>query len=127
MDRPGDQGRSNPCRLLAQRDVADLGLASLAGIPKPSRVTLKDLIVRKLQPVYRHSQARLERWQRRPWSRNRAGYGLLRIGHESGVQLGRLVRLVRRERWRSFCQAVLRTVPLPAAQGSSCSPFSVCR
>ncbi len=55
-------------------------------------------------------------------SRNRAGYGLLRSAGESGIHLGRLVA-GSEGTLAIVLQAVLRTVPLPAAQGVVVLPF----
>ena len=54
--------------------------------------------------------------------RNRAGYGLLRAASDAGVQLGRLVA-GSEGTLAIVLQAVLRTVPLPAAQGVVVLPF----
>jgi FAD/FMN-containing dehydrogenase/Fe-S oxidoreductase len=106
--------------VFAQGEVADLGFEPWPAF-EAEPTDLKDLIVRKLQPVYRHSQARLERVAP-ALSRNRAGYGLLRSCGESGVQLGRLVA-GSEGTLAIVLQAVLRTVPLPAAQGVVVLPF----
>ncbi len=106
--------------VFAQGEVADLGFEPWPAF-EAEPTDLKDLIVRKLQPVYRHSQARLERVAP-TLSRNRAGYGLLRSASESGVQLGRLVA-GSEGTLAIVLQAVLRTVPLPAAQGVVVLPF----
>jgi FAD/FMN-containing dehydrogenase/Fe-S oxidoreductase len=106
--------------VFAQGEVADLGFEPWPAF-EAEPTNLKDLIVRKLQPVYRHSQARLLRVAP-ALSRNRAGYALLRSASESGVQLGRLVA-GSEGTLAIVLQAVLRTVPLPAAQGVIVLPF----
>jgi FAD/FMN-containing dehydrogenase/Fe-S oxidoreductase len=100
--------------VLAQGDVADLGFEPWPAF-EAEPTDLKDLIVRKLQPLYRRSQARLERVAP-DQARSRAGYGLLRSASDAGVQLGRLVA-GSEGTLAIVLQAVLRTVPLPAAQG----------
>ena len=107
--------------VFAQGEVADLGYEPWPAF-EAEPTDLKDLIVRKLQPVYRHSLTRLGRVGP-ALTRNRAGYGLLRSASESGVQLGRLVA-GSEGTLAIVLQAVLRTVPLPAAQGVVVLPFN---
>ena len=106
--------------VFAQGDVADLGFEPWPAF-EAEPTDLKDLIVRKLQPLYRRSQARLERVAP-DLARSRAGYGLLRSASDAGVQLGRLVA-GSEGTLAVVLQAVLRTVPLPAAQGVVVLPF----
>ena len=75
----------------------------------------KDLVVRKLQTIFRNSESRLARIMP-PAQRNRAGYALSRAASEAGIHLGRL--LAGSEGTLAVTlQAVLRTVPIPAAAG----------
>jgi FAD/FMN-containing dehydrogenase/Fe-S oxidoreductase len=99
--------------VFAGGEVADLGLEPWPAF-EAEPVDLKDLIVRKLQTLYRRGADRIRRAQSAV-PRDRAGYALARAADESGIHLGRLVAgsegtlaLVTR--------AKLRTVPLPAAQ-----------
>ena len=55
-------------------------------------------------------------------TRNRAGYGLLRSAGEAGLQLGRLVA-GSEGTLAIVLQAVLRTIPVPVAQGTAVLPF----
>jgi FAD/FMN-containing dehydrogenase/Fe-S oxidoreductase len=73
-----------------------------------------DVIVRKLHAIYRRSVIRLERVAPQV-ARNRAGYALARAADESGVHLGRLVA-GSEGTLAIVVQAVLKTVPLPAAE-----------
>ena len=99
--------------IFAGGEAAELGHESWPAF-ELEPVDLKDLIVRKLQTLYRRGGDRLRR-ARPVVPRDRAGYALLRSADESGIHLGRLVAgsegtlaLVTR--------AKLRTVPIPAAQ-----------
>ena len=100
--------------VFAQGDVADLGFEPWPTF-EAEPTDMKDVIVRKLQPLYRRSQARLERVAP-GLARNRAGYGLLRSASDAGIELGRLVA-GSEGTLAIVLQAVLRTVPLPTAQG----------
>jgi FAD/FMN-containing dehydrogenase/Fe-S oxidoreductase len=106
--------------VFAQGEVADLGFEPWPAF-EAEPTDLKDLIVRKLQTLYRNSQARLERLAP-PVLRNRAGYGLLRSAGESGIQLGRLVA-GSEGTLAVVLQAALRTVVIPVAQGVVLLPF----
>jgi FAD/FMN-containing dehydrogenase/Fe-S oxidoreductase len=106
--------------VFAQGEVADLGFEPWPAF-EAEPTDLKDVIVRKLQRLYRRSQARLERVAP-TMARNRAGYGLLRSASDAGIQLGRLIT-GSEGTLAIVLQAVLRTVPLPAAQGVVVLPF----
>ena len=78
-------------------------------------VDFKEVVVRKLQTIYRNSEGRLSRIS--PSSRDRAGYSLARAAGPLGVHLGRL--LAGSE--GTLCvtlQAVLRTAAIPTACGA---------
>jgi FAD/FMN-containing dehydrogenase/Fe-S oxidoreductase len=82
---------------------------------------LKDVIVRKLQALYRRNAPRLAP-VRDGCRRNRAGYALAQATTDSGVHLGRL--LAGSEGTLAIIsQAELKTLPLPAAQGMVVLPF----
>jgi FAD/FMN-containing dehydrogenase/Fe-S oxidoreductase len=106
--------------VFAQGEIADLGFA-----PWPSHdqepASLTDLIVRKLHNVYRQSQRRLVQLSPAV-HRNRAGYALARAAGEEGIHLARLVS-GSEGTLALVLQAVLKTVPLPAAQGVVVLPF----
>ncbi len=106
--------------VFAQGEVADLGFEPWPDF-EAEPADLKDLIVRKLQTLYKSSDNRLQRMLPRV-SRNRAGYALARAAGESGVHLGRLVA-GSEGTLAVVVQAVLRTHPLPAAQGVLLLPF----
>ncbi len=106
--------------VFAGGEVADLGHDHWPAF-EAEPVDFKDLIVRKLQTLYRRGADRIRR-ARSAVPRNRAGYALARAADESGIHLGRLVAgsegtlaLVTRAR--------LRTVPIPAAQAVVLLPF----
>ena len=106
--------------VMAQGEIADLGFRPwLAYDEEPASFT--DVIVRKLQNVYRQSRKRLERLMP-PMPRNRAGYLLGRASSDEGVNLARLVS-GSEGTLALILQAVLRTVLLPAAQGVVVLPF----
>ncbi len=106
--------------VFAQGEVVDLGFEPWPKFEaEPS--DFKDLIVRKLQTLYRRSQARLERLAPST-PRNRAGYGLLKAASETGIHLGRLVA-GSEGTLAIVLQAALRTVPLSSAQGVVVLPF----
>jgi FAD/FMN-containing dehydrogenase/Fe-S oxidoreductase len=106
--------------VFSQGEVADLGFE-----PWPSfeaePADFKELIVRKLQTLYRSSEGRLQRMMPAV-RRNRAGYALARAAAESGIDLARLVA-GSEGTLAVVLQAVLRTFPLPAAQGVVVLPF----
>ena len=106
--------------VFAQGEVVDLGFETWPKFEaEPS--DSKDLIVRKLQTLYRRSQARLARLAPAV-PRNRAGYGLLKAANESGIHLGRLVA-GSEGTLAIVLQAALRTVPLAGATGVVVLPF----
>ncbi|MGO9469173.1 MAG: FAD-binding and (Fe-S)-binding domain-containing protein [Isosphaeraceae bacterium] len=82
---------------------------------------LKDVIVRKLQALYRRNAARLAQG-RNGCLRSRAGYALARAASDLGVHLGRLVA-GSEGTLAIISQAKLRTLPLPAAEGVVVLPF----
>jgi len=100
--------------VFAQGEVADLGFEPWPDF-ESEPADLKDLIVRKLQTLFRRSEGRLERLMPAV-RRNRAGYALAKAAGESGIHLGRLVA-GSEGTLAVVLQAVLRTVPLPLAQG----------
>jgi FAD/FMN-containing dehydrogenase/Fe-S oxidoreductase len=104
----------------AQGEVADLGFEPWPAF-EAEPADLKDVIVRKLQTLYRSSEQRLERMMPRV-ARNRAGYALARAATESGIHLGRLVA-GSEGTLAVVLHAVLRTLPLPGAQGVVLLPF----
>ena len=108
--------------VFAQGDVADLGFEPWPAF-EAEPTDLKDLIVRKLQPLYRRSQARLERVAP-ALPRNRAGMGscdrpVTREFSSAGWWP------VRRERWRSCCRRCSARYRCRRPRGSSCSRSSV--
>jgi FAD/FMN-containing dehydrogenase/Fe-S oxidoreductase len=106
--------------VFAQGEIADLGFVRWPGYDhEPASFT--DLIVRKLQNVHRQSQKRLVQLSPEV-RRNRAGYALARAADEAGINLARLVS-GSEGTLALVLQAVLRTVPLPAAQGAVVLPF----
>jgi FAD/FMN-containing dehydrogenase/Fe-S oxidoreductase len=106
--------------VFAQGEVADLGFEPWPEFEaEPS--DFKDLIVRKLQTLFKRSRARFERLAPAV-TRNRAGYGLLRSASERGIQLGRLMA-GSEGTLAIVLQAALRTVPLPVSQGVVLLPF----
>jgi FAD/FMN-containing dehydrogenase/Fe-S oxidoreductase len=106
--------------VFAQGEVADLGFEPWPDF-EAEPGDLKDLIVRKLQTLFRSSESRLQRMMP-PVRRNRAGYALARAACESGIHLGRLVA-GSEGTLAVVLHAVLRTLPLPAAQGVVILPF----
>ncbi|MFI5459382.1 MAG: FAD-binding and (Fe-S)-binding domain-containing protein, partial [Isosphaerales bacterium] len=106
--------------VFAQGEVADLGFEPWPDF-EAEPANLKELIVRKLQTLFRSSEGRLERLMPAV-RRNRAGYALARAAGESGIHLGRLIA-GSEGTLAVVLQAVLRTVPLPAAQGVVLLPF----
>jgi FAD/FMN-containing dehydrogenase/Fe-S oxidoreductase len=106
--------------VLASGDVAELGYEPWPAF-EAEPVDLKDLIVRKLQTLYRRGGDRLRR-ARAALPRDRAGYALGRAADESGIHLGRLVA-GSEGTLALITQARLRTIPLPAAQAVVVLPF----
>ncbi len=106
--------------VMAQGDIADLGFRPWPAYDEEPK-SFTDLIVRKLQNVYRQSRKRMEKLMP-PMPRNRAGYLLGRASSDEGVNLARLVS-GSEGTLALILQAVLRTVPLPAAQGVVVLPF----
>jgi FAD/FMN-containing dehydrogenase/Fe-S oxidoreductase len=100
--------------VFGQGEVADLGFEPWPDF-ESEPADFKGLIVRKLQTLYRRSEGRLERLLPEV-RRNRAGYALAKAAGEPGIHLGRLVA-GSEGTLAIVLQAVLRTVPLPAAQG----------
>ncbi len=106
--------------LFAQGEVADLGFEPWPAF-ESEPIDFKDLIVRKLQTLFRRNQVRLQRMTA-ALPRNRAGYALASACGESGIHLGRLMA-GSEGTLAVVMQAVLQTVPLPAAQGVVLLPF----
>ncbi len=75
--------------VFAGGEVADLGFEAWPTF-EAEPADFKDLIVRKLQTIYRNSEGRLTKSCPSP-RRNRAGYALARAAGETGIHLGRLV------------------------------------
>jgi FAD/FMN-containing dehydrogenase/Fe-S oxidoreductase len=107
--------------LFAQGEVADLGLEPWPAF-ETEPIDFKDLIVRKIQTLFRRNQSRLQRVSA-ALPRNRAGYALASACDESGLHLGRLVA-GSEGTLAVVLQAVLHTVPLPTAQGVALLPFA---
>ncbi|MGO9601308.1 MAG: FAD-binding and (Fe-S)-binding domain-containing protein [Isosphaeraceae bacterium] len=107
--------------ILAQGEIADLGFAPW---PKyqDEQSSFLDLVVRKLQNIYRQSQKPLARLMPAV-PRNRAGYALQRAASPAGINMARLVS-GSEGTLALILQAVLRTVPLPGAQGVVVLPFA---
>ena len=100
--------------VFARGDVADVGFEPWPAYEKEP-ADFKDLVVRKLQLIYRNSENRLAKIAPAVL-RNRAGYALARSASHSGIHLGRL--LAGSEGTLAVTlQAVLRTVPIPPAAG----------
>ena len=106
--------------VFAGGEVADLGYEPWPAF-EAEPVGLKELIVRKLQTLYRRGADRIRR-ARSAAPRDRAGYALARAADESGIHLGRLVA-GSEGTLALVTQAMLRTVPLPAAQAVVLLPF----
>ncbi|MGZ3303101.1 MAG: FAD-binding oxidoreductase, partial [Isosphaeraceae bacterium] len=107
--------------VMADGEIVDLGFKPWPAYDEEP-ATFTDLIVRKLQNVYRQSQKRLT--QLMPaMPRNRAGYALGRAAGAKGINLARLVS-GSEGTLALVLQAVLRTVALPAAQGVVVLPFA---
>ena len=106
---------------MADGEIVDLGFKPWPAYDEEP-ATFTDLIVRKLQNVYRQSQKRLTQLMS-TMPRNRAGYALGRAAGAKGINLARLVS-GSEGTLALVLQAVLRTVALPAAQGVVVLPFA---
>ena len=106
--------------VFARGDVADLGFEPWPAF-EAEPVDFKDLVVRKLHTLFRSCEGRLGR-QTPAVIHNRAGYAFGRAVGEAGIHLGRLVA-GSEGTLAVILQAVLRTVPTPAAQGVVLLPF----
>jgi FAD/FMN-containing dehydrogenase/Fe-S oxidoreductase len=106
--------------VFAHGEVAELGHSPWPGIDDEP-ADFQGGIVRKLGAVVRRNSDLIAR--RRPKSpRNRAGYALGRAADPTGIDLARLV--VGSEGTLALVtEAILRTVPIPAAQGVVLFPF----
>jgi FAD/FMN-containing dehydrogenase/Fe-S oxidoreductase len=107
--------------LFARGEVADLGFEPWPEF-ETEPIDFKDLIVRKLQTLFRRNQSRIQRTME-SLPRNRAGYALASACDESGIQLSRLVA-GSEGTLAIVLQAVLKTVAIPAAQGVALLPFA---
>ncbi len=107
--------------VFAQGETADLGFQAWPAFDDEP-ASFSDLVVRKLHNVYRQSQKRFAQLMP-PVPRNRAGYALSRAAGEKGINLARLVS-GSEGTLALVLQAVLRTFPLPAAQGVVVLPFA---
>ena len=107
--------------VLSQGEVADLGF-----IPWPEYeaepVSFRDLIVKKMRTLHRSSKSRLERVAA-DCPLNRAGYALERAASDQGIDLARLTA-GSEGTLAIILRAVLRTVPIPAAQGVLVASFA---
>ncbi len=107
--------------VFARGEVADVGFE-----PWPSYdsdpADFKELVVRKLQMIYRNSESRFAKMASCA-RRNRAGYALARAASDSGIHLGRLLSGSEGTLGVTL-QAVLRTVPLAAARGAVLLAFA---
>ncbi len=106
--------------VLAGGERADLGYEPWPLSDAEPTETI-ERIVRKLQNLYRLSGERIQR-ARSAAPRDRAGYALDKAADEAGVHLGRLVA-GSEGTLAVVTQAVLRTVPLAAAQAVAVLPF----
>jgi FAD/FMN-containing dehydrogenase/Fe-S oxidoreductase len=106
--------------IFSQGEVEDLGFRPWPA-DEDEPLSFTDLIVRKLRNIYRQSHKRLAQL-RSGVARNRAGYALWRAANESGINLARLVS-GSEGTLALVLQAVLKTVPLPAAQAAVVLPF----
>lgn len=106
--------------VLSQGDATDLGF-----VPWPEyeaeAVTFRDLIVKKMQTLYRSSRARLERVAA-SCPLNRAGYALERAASDQGIDLARLA-VGSEGTLAIILRGVLRTVPISVAQGVVVASF----
>ncbi len=105
--------------VFAHGEVADLGFEPWPAF-EAEPTDLKDLIVRKLQTLYRRSQARLERLAPAA-PRNRAGYGLLRAASPSPASISAVWWQVLREHWRSCYRRCSVRSRCRRPRGLSCS------
>jgi len=106
--------------VFARGEVEELGFEPWRDF-EAEQTSLTDVIVRKLQPLYRRNSARLAHASN-GCLRNRAGYALGRAASDAGVHLGRLVA-GSEGTLAIISQAELRTLPLPAARGVVVLPF----
>ncbi len=101
-------------------------LTELAFVPWPEyeveAVTFRDLIVKKMQTLHRSSRTRLERVAA-GCPLNRAGYALDRAANDQGIDLARLAA-GSEGTLAIILRAVVRTVPIPAAQGVAVASFA---
>ncbi len=100
--------------VFAGGEVADVGFEAWPAY-ESEPADFKDVVIRKLQTIYRNSEGRLAKSCPSP-RRDRAGYSLARAACDTGIHLGRL--LAGSE--GTLCvtlQAVLRTIPIPPACG----------
>jgi FAD/FMN-containing dehydrogenase/Fe-S oxidoreductase len=100
--------------VFARGEVADLGFEPWPEF-EAEPADFKALVVRKLQTLYRSCEGKLGR-QMPMVKHDRTGYALARSAGLSGINLGRLVA-GSEGTLAIILQAVLRTVPIPAAQG----------
>jgi FAD/FMN-containing dehydrogenase/Fe-S oxidoreductase len=100
--------------VFAQGEVTNVGFERWPDF-EAEPADFKELIIRKLQTLFRRSECRLERMMPQA-RRNRAGYALARAARESGIDLARLIA-GSEGTLAVVLQAVLRTFPLPVAQG----------
>ena len=106
--------------VFAGGEIAELGHEPWPAF-EAEPVDFKDLIVRKLQTLYRRSGERLRRG-RSAAPRDRAGYALSKAADDRGVHLGRLVA-GSEGTLALITQAKVRTIPLPGAQSVILLPF----
>ncbi len=109
LGRPGRQA----ARCFVRGEVADVGFEPWPAYDSDP-VDFKELVVRKLQMIFRNSESRLAKLCSKK-RRDRAGYGLYRAASEEGIHLGRLLAGSEGTLGVTL-QAVLRTVPLAAAR-----------
>ncbi len=108
------------CAILPRGEVEELGFEPWRDF-EAEQTGLKDLIVRKLQALYRRNAARLAQ-AKNGCLRNRAGYAFACASSDAGVHLGRLVA-GSEGTLAIISQAELRTLPSPPAQGVVVLPF----
>ncbi len=108
--------------VFARGEVADVGFEPWPEYDSEP-ADFKELVVRKLQMIYRNSESRLAKIA--PCCRrNRAGYALARAASSSGIHLGRLLAGSEGTLGVTL-QAVLRTRPIPACRWRR--PACLCR
>jgi FAD/FMN-containing dehydrogenase/Fe-S oxidoreductase len=100
--------------VFARGEVADVGFEPWPAYDSEP-TDFKELVVRKLQMIYRNSESRLAKFSANA-RRNRAGYALARAASDAGIHLGRLLAGSEGTLGVTL-QAVLRTVPVSAAGG----------